>query len=183
MKMFPTWAKILTVVRHEDWTEKKTCYYPNDTVKFRKYDPGLIFFKGPFWRAYFWRGLCTEGNLRFKIDYASLWLKGNLPFFLSFTLYLRALFSSTSPGGLYAEGTLNGGFFALRVWGAYFRNFTVLWSFWSWRNAYLSPKNDQHQITVNSINISSRWKVIKNNKMIAKGELLWSFIKFFQLIP
>ena len=48
--------------------------------------------------------------MRFKIDYASLWLKGNLPFFLSFTLYLRALFSSTSPGGLYAEGTLNGGF-------------------------------------------------------------------------
>ena len=97
----------------------KTCYYPNNTIKFQKYAPGLIIFKGSFWRAYFWRGLCTEGNLRFKIDYASLWLKGNLPFFLSFTLYLRALFSSTSPGGLYAEGTLNGGFFALRVWGAY----------------------------------------------------------------
>ena len=31
-----------------------------------------MFFKGPFWGAYFWRGLSTEGNLRFKIDWASL---------------------------------------------------------------------------------------------------------------
>ena len=28
--------------------------------------------KGPFWGAYFWRGLSTEGNLRFKIVWASL---------------------------------------------------------------------------------------------------------------
>ena len=35
-----------------------------------------------------------------KIDYAILWLEENLPFFLCFSLYLRALFSSTSPWGL-----------------------------------------------------------------------------------
>ena len=69
--------------------------------------------------------------MQFKIDYASLWLKGNLPFFLCFTLYLRALFSSTSPGGLYVEGPLNGGFLrygfeGLIHGGAHFRNFTVL---------------------------------------------------------
>ena len=29
---------------------------------------GLLFFKGPFLGAYIRRGLCTEGNLRFKID-------------------------------------------------------------------------------------------------------------------
>ena len=29
------------------------------------------------------------------------------------------------PGGLYMEGRFNGGFFALPVWGAYFRDFTV----------------------------------------------------------
>ena len=36
----------------------------------------------------------------FKIDYASLWLEGNLQLFLCFTLYLRALFSCTRPRGL-----------------------------------------------------------------------------------
>ena len=43
------------------------------TVNFRKKAPGLIFFKGPFGGAYIRRaGLSTEGNLRFKIDWASL---------------------------------------------------------------------------------------------------------------
>ena len=32
----------------------------------------LKFFKGPFWGAYIRRGLCAEGNLRLKIDWASL---------------------------------------------------------------------------------------------------------------
>ena len=31
-------------------------------------------------------------------------------------------------GGLYSEGRFNGGFFVLLVWGAYFRNFTVIHS-------------------------------------------------------
>ena len=31
-----------------------------NTVKFRKWAPGLIFFKGPFWGANFWRGLYSE---------------------------------------------------------------------------------------------------------------------------
>ena len=48
------------------------------TVKFRKLARRLIFFKGPSWGAYFWRGLCSdhnwlglhlEGNLRLKIDW------------------------------------------------------------------------------------------------------------------
>ena len=34
------------------------------------------------------RGLCTEGNLRFKIDWASLQLEGNVPFLLCFA-YIR----------------------------------------------------------------------------------------------
>ena len=29
-------------------------------------------FKGPFWGAYFWKGSSAEGNLCFKIDWASL---------------------------------------------------------------------------------------------------------------
>ena len=42
-------------------------------------------------------------------------------FLLCFTLYLRAIFKYKPPGGLYlgGGGRFNGGFFALRVWGAY----------------------------------------------------------------
>ena len=72
-----------------------------------------------FGGAYIRRGLCTEGNLRFKIDWASLQWEGNLPFLLCL-LRIRGQIPSTSPrGGLYSEGRFNGGFFALRFWGAY----------------------------------------------------------------
>ena len=54
-----------------------------------------------------------EGNLRFKIDWASqLSLEGNLPVLLCFTLYLKAI-SKYKPGSLICGG-------------AYFRTFTVL---------------------------------------------------------
>ena len=46
-------------------------------------------------------------------------MEGNLPFFHCFTLYLREISKHKSPGGLYSEGRFNGGFFALRVLGAY----------------------------------------------------------------
>ena len=58
-----------------------------------------------------------EGNLRFKIYWASL--IGNLPLLLCFALYLRATAKYKPPGGLYLEARFNGGFFTLRVWGAY----------------------------------------------------------------
>ena len=69
--------------------------------------------------------------MRFKIDWASLYWEGNLPFLLCFTLYSRANSKYKPPWGL-----IFGGFFALRFWGAYiwgglihggayFRNFTV----------------------------------------------------------
>ena len=54
----------------------------------------------------------------FKIDCNSLPLEGNLPFLLCFILYSRAN-STYKPPGTYSEGRFNGGFFALRVWGAY----------------------------------------------------------------
>ena len=60
-------------------------------MKFRKKASGLIFFKGPFLRGLFFEvltysgkfafqnrlGLYWEGNLRLKIDWASLWLEAN----------------------------------------------------------------------------------------------------------
>ena len=63
-----------------------------------------------------------EGNLRFKIDWASLIVGSKLTVFTHcFTLYLRAIFqvqaTGRGGGGLYWEGQFNGGFFALPVWG------------------------------------------------------------------
>ena len=58
-----------------------------------------------------------EGNLRLKIDWASL-IVGR-----KFTLVLLCIWGQFSnfkpPGGLYLEGRFNGGFFTLPVWGAY----------------------------------------------------------------
>ena len=72
------------------------------TVKFRKLAPGLIFFKGPFWGAYFWRGLSTEGNLCLKIDWASLIAGSKFTFFALFYFVFEGNFPITSPwGGLY----------------------------------------------------------------------------------
>ena len=77
--------------------------------------------------AYIRRGLPTEGNLRLKIDWASLIVGGKFTVFALFYFVFEGNFPSTSPrGGLYLEGRFNGGFFALPVWGAYFRNFTVV---------------------------------------------------------
>ena len=69
--------------------------------KIPKISSGAYVFLRPFLR-----GLFLEGNLRFKIDSASLWLEGNLPFLLCLTLYLRALFPSTSPRGLTFGGAI-----------------------------------------------------------------------------
>ena len=44
-----------------------------------------------------------EGNLRSKIDWASL-IEGNLPFLLSFTSHLRAISKYKPPGGLIFGG-------------------------------------------------------------------------------
>ena len=76
---------------------------------------GLIF----GW-AYIRRGLSTEGNLRFKIDWASLsfQLEGNLPFLLCFSLYFKGNFQVQAPPGG-GGGLIHG--------GAYFRNFSAEW--------------------------------------------------------
>ena len=60
------------------------------------------------------RGLSTKGNLRFKINWASLIVaEGNLPFLFCFTLYLRPI-SKYKPLGWGGGGLI---FFALQVWG------------------------------------------------------------------
>ena len=88
------------------------------TVKFQKQAPGHIskaLFEGLiFGKAYIRREICVSKSIGL-----ALWLEVNLPFLLCFTLSLRAIFQVQTPGGLYLERRFNGGFFALRVWGAY----------------------------------------------------------------
>ena len=63
----------------------------------------------------------------FKINWTSLILGKKFTVFLCFTLYLRAISKYKPPGGgggergliLILEGRFYGGFFALRVLGAY----------------------------------------------------------------
>ena len=60
-----------------------------------------------------------EGNLRFSSG-------SEIYHFCFVLLCIRWQIPSTSPtGGLYSEGRFEG-FFALRLWGAYVRNVTVL---------------------------------------------------------
>ena len=89
-----------------------------------------------FGGAYSRRGFSTEGNLRFKIDRASLIVGSKFTVCALFYFVFEGNFPSTSPrelifggaierrtfcvtslGGLYLEGLIHG--------GAYFRNFTV----------------------------------------------------------
>ena len=100
--------------------------------KIRKISTGVIFFKGPFWEAYFWRGLSTEGNLRFEIDLASLIVGSKFTVFALFYFAFEGNSPSTSPRGAYiwtgnlTEGFLRHKFGGLIFGGAYFRNFTVI---------------------------------------------------------
>jgi len=95
-----------------------------DYRKIPKISPGAYIFQRPFLRGLFlegliFGGLCTEENLRSKVDCVSLLWEGNLPFLLCFALYSRENSKYKPPGGLYSEGRFNGGFLALRFWGAY----------------------------------------------------------------
>ena len=59
-----------------------------------------------------------EGNLRLKIDWASLTV-GRITVFALFYFVFEGNFQVQAPGGVYLEGRFNGGFFALRILGAY----------------------------------------------------------------
>ena len=74
-------------------------------------------------------GLSTEGNLRLKIDWTSLIVGRKFTLFALFYFIFEGNFQVQAPGGLIFGGAINGEFFALQVWGAYFRNFTVVYAF------------------------------------------------------
>ena len=97
----------------------------SDTIycKIPKISPGAYIFPRHlfegliFGGAHVRRGLCMEGNLCFKIDWASLIVGSTLTVFALF--YFNVFEGSFSkyklPEGLYSEGRFNGGFLALLV--------------------------------------------------------------------
>ena len=109
--------------------------------KIPKISPGAYTFQRPFLRglflegpifggAYVRREICVSKSIALacsgeeiyhfsKSIGLTLQLKVNLPFLLCFTLYSRANSKYKPSGGVYSEGRFNGGFFALRFWGAY----------------------------------------------------------------
>ena len=73
-----------------------------------------------FGGAYIRRGLSMEENLHFEIDWDSLIVASKFTVFALFYFLFEGNFPNTSPrGGIFLEGRFNGGFFALRFWGAY----------------------------------------------------------------
>ena len=74
-----------------------------------------------FGGAYIRRGLSTEGNLRFKIDWASLIVGGKFTVFALFYFVLGGNFPSTSPRGAYIwrGGLMDGFFFCITGLGGY----------------------------------------------------------------
>ena len=88
---------------------------------------GAYIFQRPFLRGLFWgggayiqRGLSTEGNLGFKIDWASVIFGSKFTILALFYFVFEGIFPSISPPGAYIwRGDLTQGFFALLVWGAY----------------------------------------------------------------
>ena len=93
--------------------------------KIPKISPGAYIFQRPFLRVLFLEGLIFGGTYLWREICVSqsiglaLYLEENWPFLLYFSLYLREISKYKSPGGLYSAGRFNGGFFALRVWGAH----------------------------------------------------------------
>jgi len=60
-----------------------------------------------------------KGNLRFKIDWASLIVGSKFTVFALFYFVFEGNFQIQASGGLYLEGRFNGGFFFFFFWGAY----------------------------------------------------------------
>jgi len=84
--------------------------------KIPKISPGAYIFQRPFLR-----GLSTEGNLRLKIDWASLIVGSKFTVFALFYFVFEGSFPSTSPRGAYIRrGDLTEGFLRYRFGGLIF---------------------------------------------------------------
>ena len=89
-----------------------------NTVNSENNPPGLYFSKALFeglifGGTYIPKGLSTEGNLRFKIDWASLIVESKLTVFALFYFVFEGNFPSTSPWGAYIWRGLFSEFYAM----------------------------------------------------------------------
>ena len=77
--------------------------------------------RGLFGGAYIRRGLSTEENLRFKIDWASIMVGNKFTVFALFYFVFEGNFPSTSPRGAYIwRGDLTEGFLRYEFRGRIF---------------------------------------------------------------
>ena len=100
-------------------------YYTLPYCKILKISPGAYIFQRPFLR-----GLPTEGNLCFKIDWASLLVGSKFTIFALFYFVFEGNFPSTSPREAYIwRGDLTKGFCITDSGGLYLEGLTfgILW--------------------------------------------------------
>ena len=116
---FPVQVSINQLEKENKYLSMITVSVAIEYRKIPKGSPGAYIFQRPFLRGLLlsfitdlWGDICVSKSIGLV-----LWLEGNLPFLLCFTLYLRAISNYMPLGALYLEGRIHG--------GAYFRNFTV----------------------------------------------------------
>ena len=80
---------------------KEVPYFNGRYHKISKTSPGAYIFQRPLLR-----GLYSEGNVRFKIDWASLIVRSKFTVFALFCFVFEGNFPSTSPRGLIFEGAI-----------------------------------------------------------------------------
>ena len=80
---------------------KSNLNFPALYVKIPKISPGAYIFQRPFLR-----GLSTEGNLRFKIDWVSLIVGRKSTIFALFYFVFEGSFQVQAPGGLIFGGAI-----------------------------------------------------------------------------
>ena len=109
---------------------------PHLEKKIRKISPGAYISQRPFLRGLFlegltFGGLSTEGNLPFKIDWASLIVESKFTVFTLIYFVFEGNFSSTSPRGAYIwRGDLTKSILRYRFGGLIFGEaYTSTWRF------------------------------------------------------
>ena len=105
--------------------------------KIPKISPGAYIFQRTFLRGLFLEGLIYGGKFAFQNQLGQPLVGRKFTIFALFYFAFEGNFQVQAPGGLYSEGRFNGGFFALRFWGAYIWRglymegliFGILWYF------------------------------------------------------
>ena len=82
--------------------------------KIPKICPRAYIFQRPCLRGLFWRGLYSKGDLRFKIDWASLIVGSKFTVFALYYFVFEGNFPGKSPGGAY-------------IWRGLFLEFYGMW--------------------------------------------------------